>query len=56
MLHEAVTALTAMRGNLDKVYYRGESLPSKALLALPDRAEGSFDEILDFAANCGGEA
>jgi len=56
MLHEAVTALTAMRGNLDKVYYRGESLPSKALLALPDRAEGSFDEILDFVANCGGEA
>ena len=56
MLHEAVTALTAMRDNLDKVYYRGESLPNKALLALPDRAEGSFDEILDFAANCGGEA
>lgn len=56
MLNDAVSALTSMRDNLDKVYYRGESLPSKALLALPDRAEGSLDEIRDFAANCGGGA
>jgi len=53
MLANAVTALEGMRSSLDKVYYGGEALPSKKLVALPDKADGSFQEILDFAADFG---
>lgn len=54
MLANAVQALEGMRDNLDKVYYEGRSLASRRLVALPDRAEGSFNELLDFAADGGG--
>lgn len=54
MLANAVQALEAMRDNLDQVYYEGRPLASKKLVALPDRAEGKFKELLDFAADCGG--
>lgn len=52
MLANAVQALEAMRDNLDQVYYEGRSLASRKLVALPERAEGSFNELLDF---CGGQ-
>lgn len=52
MLANAVQALEAMRDNLDQVYYEGQSLASRKLVALPERAEGSFKELLDF---CGGQ-
>ena len=54
MLANAVQALESMRTNLDKVYYEEEALDSRKLVALPDRAEGSFKELLGFAADCGG--
>lgn len=54
MLANAVQALEAMRNNLDQVYYEGQPLPSRKMVALPDRAEGSFKELLGFAADCGG--
>ncbi|WP_123105244.1 type I-E CRISPR-associated protein Cas7/Cse4/CasC [Acidithiobacillus sulfuriphilus] len=54
MLANAVQALESMRDNLDQVYYDGQSLASRKLLALPDKAEGSFKDLLDFAADCGG--
>lgn len=54
MLANAVQALEGMRDNLDKVYYEGKALDSRKLVALPDRAEGSFQDLLDFAADCGG--
>ena len=54
MLANAVQALEAMRDNLDQVYYDGQSLASRKLVALPDKAEGSFKELLGFAADCGG--
>ncbi len=54
MLANAVQALEAMRDNLDQVYYDGQSLASRKLVALPDKAEGSFKDLLGFAADCGG--
>ena len=54
MLANAVQSLEAMRDNLDQVYYDGQSLASRKLVALPDKAEGSFKELLGFAADCGG--
>ncbi len=54
MLVNAVQALETMRDNLDKVYYEGQALASRKLVALPERAEGSFHELLGFAADCGG--
>ena len=54
MLANAVQALEGMRDNLDRVYYDGEPLDSRRFVALPERAEGSFRELLGFAADCGG--
>jgi len=54
MLANAVQALESMRDNLDQVYYEGQALASRKLVALPERAEGSFKELLGFAADCGG--
>jgi len=54
MLANAVQALEGMRDNLDQVYYEGQALASRKLVALPERAEGSFKDLLGFAADCGG--
>lgn len=54
MLANAVHALEAMRDSLDKAYYGGQNLESCKLLALSNRAEGSFEDLLAFAADCGG--
>jgi CRISPR system Cascade subunit CasC len=50
MLSDAIDALENMRGNMDKVYYDGKPQPEKKFLALPDRAEGTLRELLDFVA------
>lgn len=52
MLANAVTALDAMRTNLDKVYHQGQSLPSESINALA--GTGDFQALLDFAAGTGG--
>ena len=54
MLANAVQALEDMRDNLDKVYYDGQALANRKLVALPERAEGSFKDLLGFVADCGG--
>jgi hypothetical protein len=51
MLTDAAKALETMRGNLDKVYYKGEAESSKCFNAVA--GEGSFQELLKWAA--GGE-
>ncbi len=53
MLSNAVKALEAMRGNLDKVYYEGEAAPSKCFNAVT--GVGSFQELSNWAAGCRGE-
>ncbi len=52
MLANAVAALTSMRDNLDKVYYGGDALPSKAINALT--GEGDFTDLSKWASSCGG--
>ncbi len=49
MLTDAVSALEAMRNNLDKVYYGGKSLDSAHINALA--GDGDFQKLLAFAAN-----
>lgn len=49
MLTDAVTALEAMRTNLDKVYYKGEVLPSERINAVA--GDGDFQKLLTFAAS-----
>ncbi len=49
MLSDAVTALEAMRTNMDKVYYAGQALPSERINAVV--GEGDFQKLLAFAAN-----
>lgn len=48
MLADAVTALEAMRTNLDKVYYGGKPLDSAHINAIA--GDGDFKNLLDFAA------
>lgn len=52
MLNEAVTALTSMRDNLDKVYYKGAALDSRSINATT--GEGDFEALKTWAADCGG--
>jgi CRISPR system Cascade subunit CasC len=52
MLANAVAALTDMRGNLDKVYYNGEALPSRTINALT--GEGNFTDLSKWASSCEG--
>jgi CRISPR system Cascade subunit CasC len=54
MLNDAVAALTAIRDNLDKVYYKGEALDSRAINAVT--GEGDFKVLKAWAADCGGRA
>ncbi len=49
MLSDAVTALEAMRTNMDKVYYAGQALPSERINAVA--GDGDFQKLLAFAAN-----
>lgn len=49
MLTDAVSSLEAMRTNLDKVYYKGEALPSKHINAVA--GEGDFQTLISFAAS-----
>ena len=52
MLNDAVSALTAMRDNLDKVYYKGASLDSRSINGTA--GEGDFEALKVWAADCGG--
>ena len=52
MLNDAVGALTAMRDNLDKVYYKGTPLESRSINATA--GEGDFEVLKVWAADCGG--
>lgn len=54
MLTEAVSALTSMRDNLDKVYYKGVALDSRSINATT--GEGDFEALKTWAADCGGRA
>lgn len=54
MLNEAVSALTSMRDNLDKVYYKGAALDSRSINATT--GEGDFEALKTWAADCGGGA
>lgn len=54
MLNEAVSALTTMRDNLDKVYYKGVALDSRNINAT--NGEGDFAALKTWAAGCGGRA
>lgn len=54
MLNEALTALTLMRDNLDKVYYKGIALDSRSINAIT--GEGDFEALKTWAADCGGGA
>ncbi len=49
MLGDAVTALTGMRGNLDKVYYQGQALDSRSINAVT--GEGDFAALKTWAAD-----
>lgn len=51
MLNEAVSALTSMRDNLDKVYYKGVALDSRSINATT--GEGDFEALKTWAAGCG---
>jgi len=51
MLADAAKALETMRGNLDKVYYEGKAEPSRYFDAVT--GEGSFQKLLNWAADCG---
>ena len=48
MLKEAVSALTSMRDNLDKVYYKGVALDSRSINATT--GEGDFEALKTWAA------
>lgn len=48
MLNEAVSALTSMRDNLDKVYYKGIALDSRSINATT--GEGDFEALKAWAA------
>jgi CRISPR system Cascade subunit CasC len=48
MLHEALSALTSTRANMDKVYYNGQGSPSCVLNAL--EGTGSLADLLNFVA------
>jgi CRISPR system Cascade subunit CasC len=54
MLNEAVSALTSMRDNLDKVYYKGAALDSRSINATT--GVGDFEALKSWAADCGGGA
>lgn len=54
MLNEAVSALSSMRDNLDKVYYKGAALDSRSINATT--GEGDFEALKTWAADCGGRA
>lgn len=54
MLNEAVSALTSMRDNLDKVYYKGAALDSRSINATT--GEGDFEALKTWATDCGGGA
>lgn len=54
MLNEAVSALTSMRDNLDKVYYKGSALDSRSINATT--GDGDFEALKTWAADCGGGA
>lgn len=54
MLNDAVSALTSMRDNLDKVYYKGVALDSRSINATT--GEGDFEALKTWAAGCGGGA
>lgn len=49
MLSDAVSSLEAMRTNLDKVYYKGEALPSERINAVV--GDGDFQKLLAFTAS-----
>lgn len=51
MLNEAVSALTSMRDNLDKVYYKGAALDSRSINATT--GDGDFEALKTWAADCG---
>jgi len=50
MLANAVTALGAMRENLDKVYYQGKALDSRSINAVS--GEGDFETLKSWAGEC----
>lgn len=52
MLTDAVAALTTMRDNLDKVYYKGDALDTRAINAVT--GEGDFEALKAWAGDCGG--
>jgi CRISPR system Cascade subunit CasC len=52
MLNDAVSALTTMRDNLDKVYNKGAPLESRSINATA--GEGDFEALKVWAADCGG--
>lgn len=54
MLGDAVSALTTMRDNLDKVYYQGVALESRSINAIA--GEGNFEALKSWAADIGGGA
>ncbi|MEA3278663.1 MAG: hypothetical protein U9Q81_25870 [Pseudomonadota bacterium] len=54
MLGDAVTALTSMRDNLDRVYYQGVALDSRSINAVT--GQGDFEELKSWAADFGGGA
>lgn len=51
MLMDAISALTTMRDNLDKVYYQGDSLPSRSINAMT--GDGDFVKLKTWAATTG---
>jgi len=51
MLNEAVSALTSIRDNMDKVYYKGVALDSRCINAMT--GEGDFEALKTWAAGCG---
>ena len=48
MLNDAVAALTSMRHNLDKVYYKGIALDSRSINATT--GDGDFEALKAWAA------
>lgn len=54
MLSDAVEALVRMRDNLDKVYYKAESLDSRRIDAI--QGEGDFEALKNWAAEDGNAA
>jgi len=51
MLNDAVTALTGIRGNLDKVYFQSKALDSRSIDAM--KGEGDMEALKTWAADYG---